>query len=74
MEWLKDATNALEQEDSPFWIITGVFLLNSRFLFIRVYLDRPRLFQMIVSDEFLKQCDTEALLKFDGCFSIEFAR
>ena len=25
-------------------------------------------------DEFLKQCDTEAFLKFNSCFSTEFAR
>ena len=29
---------------------------------------------MIVSDEFLKQRDSEAFLKFDSCFSTEFAR
>ena len=29
---------------------------------------------MIVSDEFLKQCDTEAFLKFNSCFSTEFER
>ena len=34
----------------------------------------PKSFQMIVSDEFLKQCDTEAFLKFHSCFSNEFAR
>ena len=33
----------------------------------------PKLSQMIVSDEFLKQCETEAFLKFNGCFSTEFA-
>ena len=34
----------------------------------------PKLFQMIVSDEFLKQCETEAFLKFNSCFSAEFVR
>ena len=29
---------------------------------------------MIVSDEFLKQRDSEAFLKFDSWFSTEFAR
>ena len=29
---------------------------------------------MIVNDEFLKQRDTEAFLKFDSCFSTEFER
>ena len=29
---------------------------------------------MIVSDEFLKQRDTEAFLEFDSCFSTEFER
>ena len=29
---------------------------------------------MIVSDEFLIQCDTEAFLKFNSCFSSEFER
>ena len=29
---------------------------------------------MIVSDEFLKQCDTEAFFKFNSCFSTEFER
>ena len=29
---------------------------------------------MIVSDEFLKQRDKEAFLKFDSCFSTEFER
>ena len=38
------------------------------------YLDRRKLFQMIVSDEFLKQCETEAFLKFNSSFSTEFAR
>ena len=33
-----------------------------------------KVFQMIVSDEFLKQRDTKAFLKFDGCFSAEFER
>ena len=51
-----------------------VFFLNSRFLFIHLQLDRPKLFQMIVSDEFQKQCETEAFLKFNSCFSTEFAR
>ena len=35
---------------------------------------QPKLFQTIVSDEFLKQCETEAFLKFYSCFSAEFAR
>ena len=35
--------------------------------------DRPKLFQMIVSDEFLKQCETESFLKFNSCLSTEFA-
>ena len=34
----------------------------------------PKLFQMTVSDEFLKQCETEAFLKLNSCFSTEFAR
>ena len=50
------------------------FFLNSRFLFIYLWQDRPKLFQMIVSNEFLKQRDTEAFLKFDSCFSTEFER
>ena len=29
---------------------------------------------MIDSDEFSKQCETEAFLKLNSCFSIEFAR
>ena len=29
---------------------------------------------MIVRDEFLKQCETEAFLKFNSYFSTEFAR
>ena len=29
---------------------------------------------MIVGDEFLKQRDTEAFLKFDSCFATEFER
>ena len=29
---------------------------------------------MIISDEFLKQDDTEAFLKFDSSISTEFAR
>ena len=29
---------------------------------------------MIVSDEFLKQCETEAFLKLNSCFSTEFAQ
>ena len=82
MEWLRDATNVLEQEDSilnegldnSFLNYNRCFFPNSRFLFIRLYLDRPRLFQMIVSDEFLKHCDKEAFLKFNSCFSTEFAR
>ena len=52
----------------------SVFFLNSRFLFICLKLDTPKLFQMIVSDEFLKQCEIEAFLKFNSCFSTEFAR
>ena len=34
--------------------------------------DRPKLFQMILSDKFLKQSDTETFLKFNNCFSTEF--
>ena len=45
--------------------------LNLRFLFIRLYLDRPKLFQVSVSDEFLKQCETEAFLKFNSCISTD---
>ena len=84
MEWLnsKDATNALEQEDSglnmglnnSFLNYNRCFFLNSKFLFICLLLDRPKLFQLTVSDEFLKQCETEAFLKFNSCFSTEFAR
>ena len=29
---------------------------------------------MIVSGEFLKQCETQAFLKFNSCFSTESAR
>ena len=50
------------------------FFLNSRFLFIRLQLDRPKLSQMIDSDEFLKQCETEAFPEFNSYFSTEFAR
>ena len=49
------------------------FFLNSRLLFIRLQSDKSKLFQMIVSDEFLKQFETEAFLKCNGCFSTEFA-
>ena len=34
---------------------------------------KPKLFQMIVNDEFLTQCETEAFLKLNSCFSTEFA-
>ena len=34
----------------------------------------PNYSKVIVSDEFLKQCDTEAFLKFNSCFSTEFER
>ena len=34
----------------------------------------PNSSKMIVSDEFLKQRDTEAFLKFASCFSTEFER
>ena len=76
MEWLRDATNALEQEDSL--LNKGQnnsFLNNNRRFskfkipFYTFVIDRPRLFQMIVFDDFLKHCDTEAFLKFNGCFS-----
>ena len=34
----------------------------------------PNYSKVIVSDELLKQRDTEAFLKFDSCFSSEFER
>ena len=86
MKWLRDATDVLEQEDSllnkglnnSFLKLSQAFFvcffINPSFLFTRLELDRPRLFQMIVSDEFLKQRDTEAFLKFNSGFSTEFAR
>ena len=42
--------------------------------FHRSVIRQPKLFQMKVSDKFLKQCETEAFLKFNNCFSTEFAR
>ena len=51
-----------------------VFFSKFKIPFHRFVIRQPKLFQMIVSDEFLKQCDTEAFLKFNSCFSTEFAR
>ena len=47
-----------------------VFLIQASFS----YVCNMFVFQMIVSDEFLTQCDTEAFLKFNSCFSTEFER
>ena len=49
------------------------FFLNSRFLLINL-IRQTKLFQMILSDKFLKQSDTETFLKFNSCFSTEFER
>ena len=35
---------------------------------------QPKLFQMIVSDEFMKMFESEVFLKFNSCFSTEFVR
>ena len=42
--------------------------------FHRFVIKQYKLLQMIISDEFLKQCEIEAFLKFNSCFSAEFAR
>ena len=52
------------------WICTDIRMVVPFDMFL---IRQIQLFQMIVSDEFLKQCDTEALLKFNSCFSTEFA-
>ena len=41
--------------------------------FHRFVIGQPKLFQMIVSDEVLKQRETKAFPKFNSCFSTEFA-
>ena len=82
MEWLRDATNALEQEDSllnkglnnSFLNYNRCFFSKFKIPFHTSVIRQPKLFQMIVSDEFLKQCETEAFLRFNSCFSTEFAR
>ena len=48
------------------------FFSKFRISFHTFVLDRPKLFQMIVSDEFLKQFETEAFQTFNRCFSTEF--
>ena len=50
------------------------FFLNLRFLSYIGDKTDPNYLKMIVSNEFLKQRDTEAFLKFDRCFSAEFER
>ena len=84
MEWLRDATNALDLEDSLLNKRLNNSFLNYNRFFSRFFspefkilsyvcnLDRPKLFQMIVSDQFLKQRETEAFLKLNSCFSTEF--
>ena len=50
------------------------FFSKFKIPFHTLVIRQTKLFQMIVSDEFLKQRDTEAFLKFDSCFSTEFER
>ena len=74
MEWLGDATNALEQEDSLLskGLLIKFFCLHynrcffSKFkilyhMFVIYIIDRTKLLQMIVSNEFLKHCEREAI-------------
>ena len=49
------------------------FLSKFKIPFRTFVIRQPKLFQMIVSDEFLEQCETETFLKFNSCFSTEFA-
>ena len=83
MEWLRDAINASEQEESL--LNKGlnntflnynrcVFFLNSRFLFIRLLLDRLKLLHMIVNDELFETMRDRSIFGFNSCFSTEFAR
>ena len=51
-----------------------VFFSRFKISFYRFVIRQPKLFQMIVSDEFLIQSETEASLKFNSCFCTEFAR
>ena len=71
--FLRSGKNNLLNFYKKMFLKMCVFFSNLRFLFVRLYLDRPKLFPMIVSDEFLKQCETEAFLKLNSCFSTEFA-
>ena len=50
------------------------FFSKFKIPFHRFVIRQPKLFQMIVGDEVLKQCETEAFLKFNSYFSTEFAR
>ena len=59
------------------WLPNKSSFDNSNILetfFHKFVIRQPDLFQMIVSDEFLKQREAEAFLKFNCCFSTEFAR
>ena len=78
MECLRDPTNALEQEDSLLnKALNDSFLKHNMFLFSKFKIPFHafviRQTQIIPNDEFLKQCDIEAFLKFNGCFSTGFA-
>ena len=81
MKWLRDATNALEQEDS----LLNKGLNNSFLNYNRCFFSKFKIplhtfvirhIQIIPNDshEFLKQCDIEAFLKLNICLSTEFAR
>ena len=75
-------TYALEQEDSllnkglnnSFLNYKGCFSSEFKIPFHRFVSRQNKLFQMMVSERFLKQCEAEAFLKFNSCFSTEFGR
>ena len=49
-----------------------MFFSKFKISFHSFVIRQTQLLQMVVSDEFLKQCDTEVFLKFnDSCFSTE---
>ena len=76
MEWLKDATNALGQDDSllnkgldnSFLNYNGCDFSQFNIAFYTFVIRQTQITAVVVSDEFLKQCGTGACLKYNGCF------